>query len=79
MEASLVVKFIEPLVGGLTGSQLAFLRKVSEENRCAYEFFPEKPGSEERCIESPMDGSRFCEDHVQEYDEYDSWRDREYE
>lgn len=67
------------LVGGLTGAQLSFLRKILEENRCAYEFFPEKPGSEERCIESPEDGSRFCSDHIPEPDKYDLHRDRAYE
>lgn len=74
----------EPTVGGLTGKQLSLLDEIRERNedesRCAFIFFPaDYRGPEERCIEEPLDGSRFCEDHIPEPDWFDQHRDREFE
>lgn len=80
MEAQLDVTFIEPTVGGLTGAQHQQLRLWEEEQRCAFEYFGrDERGPAERCIEEPVEGSRYCEDHMPELDGYDSWRDREFD
>lgn len=71
---------MEARVGGLTGQQLCLLRELQEEQRCAFVFFDRDPkGPEERCIEEPVEDSRFCEDHTPEPD-YDAiLKDRDYE
>ena len=80
MEASLDVTFVEPTVGGLTGAQHLQLRLWEDEARCAFEYFArDARGPEERCVEEPLEGSRFCEDHIPEQDAYDSWKDQRYE
>lgn len=98
MEASLDVTFLEPTVGGLTGTQLSLLRSWEEEELCAAEIFPVSPkGPAEQCMEPKEVGSRFCVDHffvdtdIQSrgypqhadheptYDEYDRYKDREFE
>jgi hypothetical protein len=78
------VKFQEPTVGGLTGEQLSLLRYLEEQQReleqCAFIFFPaDARGPEERCDLEPVEGSRFCEDHLPEDDDYDCYVDREFE
>lgn len=79
-EAEEAARFVEPTVGGLTGTQLSLLHLWDDENRCEAEIFPVSPkGAAERCLEpKATNGSRFCEDHDLEPD-YDSLnKDRVY-
>ena len=76
MEASvdLSVTFLEPTVAGLTGEQHLQLRLWEDESRCDFE-----DDLNNRCPDDVARGSRFCDFHAHDYDEYDSWRDRAYE
>lgn len=78
--ADLAPVFQEPTVSGLTGAQHLQLRLWEEEARCAFEYFGrDERGPAERCIEEPVEGSRYCEDHIPEPD-YDAWlKDREFD
>lgn len=84
--ADLSVKFEEPTVGGLTGTQLSLLRQWEEEELCAAEIFPVSPkGPAERCMEPNVSWSPYCVDHLREeddpsyYDDYDCYVDRKNE
>ena len=67
-------KFEEPKLAGLTGAQWSQLRLWEDENRCDFE-----DDLNDRCPDDVARGSRFCDFHAHDYDEYDSWRDRAYE
>lgn len=88
MEAELGVTFQEPTVGGLTGTQLSLLREIQErqwrelgdDRLCLFEFFPkDEQGPAEYCSNEAEPWSDYCSDHIPEQDDYDIWRDKDYE
>jgi hypothetical protein len=86
--SDLSVRFQEPTVGGLTGEQLCLLREIQERNQrelgddrlCLFEFFPkDEKGPAEYCDNEAEPWSDYCSDHIPEQDDYDIYRDREFE